>query len=257
MDFTEALNIGRMAAQAGAAIIREQFGLSQNKRIKADSQTLVTDTDIAAETAILKVLASHSDYGILSEESGLSGESNGPVWVVDPLDGTSNFARSVPVFAVSIALMHENKVIAGVIIDPVHQKEFYAARGGGAYLNGNKLVQEHITNATPVVFVNHGHREVDKKRFAEITQRLILNFNLRKFGTTALELCYVATGNFDGFICSGDEIWDFAAGVLIASEAGCVFTDWQGNAWDGKSSYILVAKPAIHSQIVNAVKDLQ
>jgi fructose-1,6-bisphosphatase/inositol monophosphatase family enzyme len=77
MDYTEALNIGRMAAQAGAAVVREQFGLSQNSRIKASSHTLVTDTDIAAETAILKILSSHSEYGILSEESGLSGESKG------------------------------------------------------------------------------------------------------------------------------------------------------------------------------------
>jgi myo-inositol-1(or 4)-monophosphatase len=257
MDYTEALNIGRMAAQAGAAVVREQFSLSQNIRIKASSHTLVTDTDIAAETAILKVLSSHSEYGILSEESGLSGESRGPVWVVDPLDGTSNFARKVPVFAVSVALMHENKVVAGVIVDPVHEKEFYASNGGGAYLNGKLIVQEPIVNAKPVVFVNHGNREVDKKRFAEITQRLALKFNLRKFGTTALELCYVATGNFDAFICSGDEIWDFAAGVLIASEAACIFTDWKGNPWDGKSSYILVAKPEIHSEILNAVKDLQ
>jgi myo-inositol-1(or 4)-monophosphatase len=257
MDYAEALKTGRLAAQAGAVVIREQFGLSRNRRIKAESQTLVTDTDIAAEKAIIEVLTSHSDYGILSEESGLSGESNGPVWVVDPLDGTSNFARSVPVFAVSIALMHENKVVAGVIVDPVHQKEYSAYRGGGAFINGTQLVQEDFINATPVIFVNHGHREVDKKRFSEITQRLALNFNQRKFGTTALELCYVATGNFDGFICSGDEIWDFAAGVLIASEAGCIFTDWQGNPWDGKSSYILVAKPAIHSTIVKAVNDLQ
>jgi myo-inositol-1(or 4)-monophosphatase len=257
MDFNDALNTGRMAAQAGAAVIREQFGQSNNSRVKAESQTLVTDTDIAAEKAIMEILSSHSDYGILSEESGLSGESKGPVWVIDPLDGTSNFARSVPVFAVSVALMHENKVVAGVIIDPVHQKEFYASAGGGAYLNGRIMVQEDIVNAKPVVFVNHGHREADKKRFAEITNRLAFKFNQRKFGTTALELCYVATGNFDGFICSGDEIWDFAAGVLIASEAGCIFTDWQGNPWDGKSSYILVAKPAIHSELVDAIKDLQ
>jgi hypothetical protein len=175
MDFNDALNTGRMAAQAGAAVIREQFGQSNNSRVKAESQTLVTDTDIAAEKAIMEILSSHSDYGILSEESGLSGESKGPVWVIDPLDGTSNFARSVPVFAVSVALMHENKVVAGVIIDPVHQKEFYASAGGGAYLNGSIMVQEDIVNAKPVVFVNHGHREADKKRFAEITNGWHLN----------------------------------------------------------------------------------
>lgn len=257
MDFTEALQIGRMAAAEGARVVREQFGNNPNRRVKDGSLTLVTDTDLAAEEAILKVLSDNTPYGILSEESGMTGETAGPLWIIDPLDGTSNFARSVPMFAVSVALMHQNDVIAGIIAEPMQQREYYALKGEGAFCNGNRLPLHTPDNGLPVVFINHGHRDIDKKRAAMITQRLSERFNHRKFGTTALELCYVATGNFDAFICSGDEIWDFAAGIRIATEAGCTFTDWQGNMWDGKSSYILVSKPEFHNELLSVTRNLR
>src|SRR6056297_2372506 len=104
-NLSQELNIALKAARDAAEIIREQFGNIPETRLKAGSETLVTDTDLAAEKAILKILRANSDYGIISEESGLSGSGDGPQWVVDPLDGTSNFARGVPLFAVSIGLL--------------------------------------------------------------------------------------------------------------------------------------------------------
>jgi myo-inositol-1(or 4)-monophosphatase len=251
------LQIARKAAEAGALVIRERFGASQTARIKNNSQTLVTDTDVAAETAILELLKNHSDYTILSEESGLSEKKHGPKWIVDPLDGTSNFARQLPLFAVSVALVHNAEILAGVIVDPMHSKEFYACKGGGAFFNNSLLVPAKLQNPTPVLFINHGHHAEDKSRFTRATAILSPDYSLRKLGTTALELCYVAAGLFDGFICSGDEIWDFAAGVLIASEAGMIFTDWRGKAWDGKSNFVLVSRPEIHEEIIKKISPLQ
>jgi myo-inositol-1(or 4)-monophosphatase len=251
------LQLARKAARAGAIVIRERYGTSQPARIKQNSQTLVTDTDVAAETAILELLKNHSDYTILSEESGLSEKKYGPKWIVDPLDGTSNFARQLPLFAVSVALVHNAEILAGVIIDPMHSKEFYAWKGGGAFYNDFLLVPEKPQNPTPVLFMNHGHHAADKSRFTRATSILSPDYNLRKLGTTALELCYVAAGLFDGFICSGDEIWDFAAGVLIASEAGMTFTDWRGKVWDGKSNFVLVSRPEIHDDLVKKISHLQ
>jgi myo-inositol-1(or 4)-monophosphatase len=154
-------------------------------------------------------------------------------------------------------LAEGNDIIAGVVVDPIHQKEFYACKGGGAFCNDKKLEFTKNENNIPVVFINHGHRRTDKIISAEIARRLAGRFNLRTFGTTALELCYVATGSFDGFICSGDEIWDFAAGTLIASEAGCLFTDWKGAPWDGKGKYVLVSKSEIHKELTDIIRDLQ
>jgi myo-inositol-1(or 4)-monophosphatase len=154
-------------------------------------------------------------------------------------------------------LVHNAEILAGVIVDPMHSKEFYAWKGGGAFCNEALLVPAKPQNPTPVLFMNHGHHLEDKLRFTRATTILSPDYNLRKLGTTALELCYVAAGLFDGFICSGDEIWDFAAGVLIASEAGMIFTDWKGNAWDGKSNFVLVSRPDLHNVLIKKIRQLQ
>lgn len=256
-NFSADLQIARKAARAGANVISSQFGKSQDVQIKSDSNTLVTATDKAAEAAILDVLIKESGYCILSEESGLTGKMNGPVWVVDPLDGTSNFARSLPLFAVSLALVKGEEILAGVIIDPTHEREYYASKGGGAFCNDNRLRPEKSLHPVPALFLNHGSHAVDKLKYAELTRRLSSDYNLRKLGTTALELCYVAAGLFDGFICSGDEIWDFTAGALIASEAGSAFSDWKGRKWDGSGNYILISRPELHAQLLEKTFDLQ
>jgi len=251
------LKIALKAARAGAYAVMEGYGKNHGSRIKEASKSIVTDTDIEAERAILGILGSESDYGILSEESGSTGKDDGPKWIVDPLDGTSNFARYIPLFAVSVALMEGPEILAGVIIDPVNNVEYSASKNEGAYCNGDLLLPLHSGNQIPAVFVNHGHRQEDRLKFGKIVSRLSDSYNLRKFGTTALELCYVAGGMTEGFICSGDEIWDFAAGVLIASEAGCVFSDWQGRPWNGQTSSVIVARPDLHEDIVRKISDLQ
>lgn len=251
------LQTARKAARAGANVICSQFGKPQDVQIKSDSNTLVTGTDKTAEAAILDVLLNESRYCILSEESGLTGKKNGPVWVVDPLDGTSNFARSLPLFAVSLALVKEEEILAGVIIDPIHEREFYALKGGGAFCNDNQLEPVKSLHPVPAIFLNHGSHKAHKLKYAELTRRLSPDYNLRKLGTTALELCYVAAGLFDGFICSGDEIWDFAAGALIASEAGFAFSDWKGRNWDGKGNFIMITRPELQAQLLAKTSDLQ
>lgn len=252
------LEIALKAARAGAKVVLDNFGKSKDSRVKGDSKGLVTTTDLAAEKAILEILRNESGYPILSEESTSKIETNRPVWVVDPLDGTNNFARSLPLFAVSVGLMEGNESLVGVIIDPVNQKEYCAVKGGGAFCNGEKIIHPKFnTGYIPMLFLNHGYPEIDRAKFKELSKRLASDFNILKLGTTALELCYIASGSVDGFICSGDELWDFAAGIVITREAGCIFTDWQGNPWDGTHSHLLIARPEIHQDLVNIIKNLQ
>lgn len=256
--FSKNLPIALQAARAGASVIRENFGKSTAVRTKGDSGSLVTDTDLKAESAILEILTSCSSFPILSEESGLSEAGSGPKWVVDPLDGTTNFARSIPFFATAVALINESEIPLGVIIDPLRQNEFYAEEGKGAYFNHEKLILlRQKVNNSPVLFVNHGHKASDRTLYDKVTGRFSSSFELRKMGSSALELCYVANGSAHGFICSGDEIWDYAAGALIAQEAGCLFTDWTGKPWDGKNNFVLIASPEIHGQLVGQLADLQ
>lgn len=258
MNFSKDLQIALKAARAAAKIILENFGKSKDSTVKGDAKGLVTATDLAAEKAILEILSGESNYEILSEESGTSNRGGGKRWVIDPLDGTNNFARGLPLFAVSIGLMEGNESLVGVIIDPINQKEYYAVKGGGAFCNGEKIVHPKFdTDYIPMLFLNHGYPEVDRAKFKELSKLLASDFNVLKLGTTAVELCYIANGSVDAFICSGDELWDFAAGIVIAQEAGCIFTDWQGNHWDGLGNHLLISKPEIHGQMVEIIGALQ
>ena len=256
-DFSNELQIARKAAAAGAEIVRKRFGEASDIRVKGGAKGLVTDADLAAEKAILQVLTSESDYGVLSEESGGSGKSAGPQWVIDPLDGTNNFARSVPLFGVSVGLMDEKESLVGVIIDPVNEKEYYAAKCEGAYCNEKRIeLPEFDKEYIPMIFLNHGYDESHRAKFKKLAQSLASSFNTLKLGTTAIEMAYVASGAVDAFICVGDELWDFAAGIVIAQEAGCIFSDWQGNPWDGKTNHLLVSRPEIHQDLIKRIKNI-
>jgi len=252
------LNIALEAARAGADVIKENFGKFRDSKVKANAKGLVTQTDLEAEKAILKILTTKSDYQILSEESGAFGKNEGPVWVVDPLDGTTNFSRALPFFAVSVALMEGKDSLAGVIIDPVQHNEYYAIKGGGSFCNGETIsLTKFEDNYIPVIVLNHGYAEKDRNLYKELSKRLATKNNILKLGTTALEMCFLADGSIDAFICSGDEIWDFAAGMLITQEAGINFTDWKGDPWNGRDHYLLLSRPEIHTELVKQIEDLQ
>ena len=258
IDLDKYLQLALEAARAGAKIVADNFGKSTDSSVKDDAKGLVTQTDIEAEKAILSILSAKSNFEILSEESGLTGKSEGPVWVVDPLDGTNNFAHSLPFFAVSVGLMDGKNSLVGVIIDPIQKNEFYAKKQGGAFCNGKRIVLPEFTSAyIPTIFLNHGYDSKDRDKFKILSQRLSGENNILKLGTTALELCYIAKGAVDGFICSGDKLWDFAAGIVIAQEAGVIFTDWKGDSWDGKGNHLLFARPEIHSYLIEKIEKLQ
>lgn len=249
--------LARSAAERGAAIIRERFGQILEIEEKANQKGLVTEVDKQAEEVILGLLQS-SSYGVLAEETGLSVGKSKAMWVIDPLDGTTNFVRGLPFFAVSVALVLDRKPLLGVIVNPLTGDEYCAIRGKPTLVNGKRVkIDSKKQQKTPSYFVNHGYDIEDRKRFAEVTRRLACKSYLRKLGTTALELCYVAAGHVDAFVCSGDELWDFAAGLVIAEGANCVISDWRGKPWDGSSTYVLVSHPKWHESLVDSISDLQ
>ena len=253
-DFSKDLQTALKAARAGARIIYDNFEKLKDFQVKDHSKGLVTTTDLEAEKAIIAILKEQSSYGILSEESGLLNKKHGPIWVVDPLDGTNNFARSLPFFAVSIGLMVSNESMVGVIIDPINKKEYSATKGGGAFLNGRKIIlPDFKDDYLPMIFLNHGYGQTDRSKFKKLSGLLASDFNILKLGTTALELCYISIGSVDGFIASGGEIWDFTAGVLIARETGYTITDWQGEEWKSPDNNLLICRTEIHKKLINLI----
>lgn len=255
------------AAEAGVSAIRAKlpqfasdksnFSRQQPARQKDGSRGLVTETDLAAETAILAVLAANSNYGVLSEESGEQISDSELRWIVDPLDGTSNFARGIPQFAVSIALARGSELLIGVISDPVTGDCFFAERGKGAFCNAERLtVSSNVDPARAMIVVNHGYRPEDRILYAKAVSKFMLESYMRKLGSTAMELAYVARGHLDVWICSGDELWDFAGGLVIVQEAGGKVTDWSGRPWDGSTRDIVVTNSVLHDYTIERLSGL-
>jgi myo-inositol-1(or 4)-monophosphatase len=204
------------------------------------------------------MLQANSSYAIMSEETSPDESSRDLSWIVDPIDGTTNFASKIPLFAVSVALLRDQDVILGVILNPMTDECFYAEKGKGAYLNGQPLqVAAKTDPGATILFLNHGYPATDRKRYATLADRLGTTFFVRTFGPTALELCYLARGCAAGFICSGDELWDFAAGIVLVEEAGGKVTDWKGRHWDRSTSFILASNTSCHEELIAQIADLQ
>ncbi len=195
---------------------------------------LVTRADQESEGLILAALHDrYPEHAILSEESGDSGQqSSAYIWIIDPLDGTTNFAHGYPVYSVSIALRDERDFLLGVIYDPTRDECFTAARGQGAFLNGRPI---HVTGtaaierallATGFPYDRHEAADNNSAAFSTFLRRAQ---GIRRGGSAALDLAYVACGRFDGFWEMRLHAWDVAAGILIVREAGGLVTDYQGN----------------------------
>ncbi|MFH0853192.1 MAG: inositol monophosphatase family protein [bacterium] len=214
---------------------------------------IVTKFDLLADKIILEAIKNKfPDHSILSEESGSYGQRSDYVWVVDPLDGTTNFAMKNPFFCISIALTYKSRPILGVVYNPLIDELFTARTTKGAKLN-NKNIKVSKTYQLNHSFLSfcYGNRILDIKRAIKLFNKLKLTGkDMRQLGSAALEGCYVASGRTDALIVPGAHPWDVAAGALIAQEAGAMVTDFQGNDWTMQSKDILIASPQIHSLLI-------
>jgi myo-inositol-1(or 4)-monophosphatase len=245
------------AARLAASTLRHKFGNIKHITHKSNDRGIVTEADEQAESRILDYLSANTPYSILSEEAGAIHKAAGPVWVIDPLDGTTNFAQGLPLFVVSIALVELPQVLAGVIINPISGEEYVAELGKGLYKNGAKLNIDHSAiNKIPTIFINHGYSFKDRNNYSELCTRLAPISYLRTLGASALELAHLANGRADAFICPGDELWDIAAGIGLAKEAGYKVTDWNGKPWDNTNSYVLVSRPQLHEKLLKLISDI-
>lgn len=247
----------KAARRAGAVINRASNNLDVLTVRHKSLNDLVSEVDRAAEDAIIDAIKSvYPEHAILAEESGASGDSD-YVWIIDPLDGTTNFLHGFPVYAVSIALAHKGQVQHGVVYDPTRNDLYTASRGAGAYLNDrrlrvsrrDKLIDGLIGTGFP--FRAAADIEAYTAMFKELTTKTA---GIRRPGAAALDLASVAAGRFDGFWEIGLSPWDMAAGTLLVSEAGGLVGDLQGEANYMESGQIIAGNPKIFAQLVQTIR---
>jgi len=211
----------------------------------------VTDADRASEQAIVDTLARLAPgIPILAEERG--GARSGTRWAVDPLDGTTNFTRAMPVVGVSVALLDAGQPVVGVVIAPWLDLEFAVQRGHGARLNGTRLAPLRAEPATAVVATGFPFRVKDRiDRYLPVLHGCLEQFeDVRRAGSASLDLAWTAAGTFDGFFELGLGTWDVAAGAALVREVGGRVTDWEGGQGWLESGDILAAPPAVHEALL-------
>lgn len=252
------LNFAIQTARDAGQILLEKFGRKINISMKGDIN-LVTEADLASEKLIIERIKSYyPKHSILAEEAGnavVLGDSTWK-WIIDPLDGTTNFAHGYPCFCVTIALEHEGKIVLGVTFDPTRNELFAAEKGQGATLN-NKPIRvsetEKLGNALLVTGFPYNFKQ--KENFARhLTDFLLQSRGVRRDGSAAIDMAYVACGRFDGFWEEGLNAWDVAAGVLLIEEAGGSVTYYDGSPFSVYSPPICASNGLIHHEMLQVLR---
>jgi len=222
---------------------------------------LVTQFDREAQRMILKSLKNnYSDFGVLSEED-INEETDRPVkWIVDPLDGTTNFAHGLPIWAISIALEVQGDIVLGVVYDPNRDEMFSSSEKGGAYLNGRRIrvsTTGKLEHSLLVTGFPYDIRKSKKNNLLEFSTFAVRARAVRRLGSAALDLCYTACGRFDGYWELKLSPWDQAAGSLILREAGGRITDFVGQKFTIYGDEVLGTNRKIHRQMIRVFESLQ
>lgn len=253
-----ALDVALEATRAAGEIIRNGWNSDRQITFKGRAD-IVTDIDVAAERAILDILtAAFPDFGILAEESRPVAGSSPYRWVVDPLDGTRNYAQSIPHFCTIVALAKDDEIVAGVVYDPVREETFTAALGQGAFLNGDPIsVTETGELSRSLLSFDLGY--VDEKAGLALDMLRSLwpgMYSVRLMGSAGLGLAYAASGRVDLFFHHSLSPWDVAAGLIIAREAGGEVVDRQGNRAGLFTPSVICSSPALIDGFLSATDGL-
>jgi myo-inositol-1(or 4)-monophosphatase len=257
MDLEYAKRVGIEAAYSGAKILQEHFGHISRIGQKG-AFDLVTDADTASEKKIIQIIRRvFPDHAILAEESGINHGNSECQWIIDPLDGTTNYAHQLPIFSIAIALAVQGEIALGLVLNPMDGELFTAITGKGAALNGNPI---RVTSTAVVhqSLLVTGFPYDFSKIVEPVMQRFCVCQNasqgVRRLGSAALDICYVACGRFDAFWEQNLKPWDKAAAAVIATEAGAVITDFSNRPFALDQKEILVSNGAIHQEMLSLLE---
>jgi len=251
------LAVASEAARKAGGILKENIHGAREITYKGDIN-LVTEMDTRSERAVVETLrASFPEHGIIAEEETTIRNGSGYTWIIDPLDGTTNYAHGYPCFSVSIALEHEGDVITGVVYDPMRDELFTAQKGQGAYLNGKRIkvsIVDTLIKSLLATGFPYDRKVSEKNNLDYFHDLLMASQEVRRDGSAALDLCSVAAGRFDGFWELKLKPWDVAAGSLIVREAGGRVTDLWDNTFDIFADEVLASNGMIHGQMVEILR---
>lgn len=252
------IRIAMEAAREGGAVLRRFLGKVRHIETKHNEQSnLVTEADKASEEAIVNLIRRHyPKHAILAEEGGASGDAHGTRWIIDPLDGTTNFTHAFPMFSVSIGVERDGVIVAGVVYDPVRDEMFHAERGGGAFLNGRPIrvsLVDTLDKAMLVTGFPYNVRQNPNYCHERFIAFLMHAQAVRRLGSAALDCAYVAAGRLDGFWEVALQPWDKAAGALLVTEAGGTISNFEGGVHDLFDPPFLGSNGRIHAQMVDVL----
>ena len=238
------LNIMIKACEKASKILIRDFGELENLQVsKKGPRDFVTNSDKKVENIIITELSKYKKkYSILSEEAGfIKNEDLNNLWVIDPIDGTTNFLHGIPHFCISIALKSYEEITAGIIFDPIKNEIFYAEKNCGAYFNNHRIKVSNKNNLNECLFASNFNNIFD------------LDLNTRATGSAALDLAYVGSGRFDGYYQNDLNLWDIAAGVIIVREAGGKVNDF--NLSDNAKINIRASSEIIHDKMLKKLNN--
>jgi myo-inositol-1(or 4)-monophosphatase len=257
------LDVAKRAALQAGQFLLGNLGGTKGIHYKSEGhENPSSSADEEAEGIILNILGSNfPEYGSISEERGEKSGSSDYTWLIDPLDGTVNFIHGVRYFAVSIALAYRDDVILGVVYNPVADEMFAAVKGDGAYANGERIQVSTIGRVDESLLAIGFPYDRNSESFSKVIKYFIRlakdSQAVRRDGSTALALCNVACGRYDGFCVAGNEVWDYAAGNLIVAKAGGKVTDFAGEYFGVKNSksQVLATNGKIHQAILKCFEE--
>ena len=251
--------ITKACMKASRSLIRD-FGEIENLQVSSKGPgDFVTSADKRTEKILIEELQkAHPEYGIITEETGIINKSNTKNrWIIDPIDGTFNFMNGIPQFAISVGYEEENEIKCGVIFNPILNEMFCAEKGNGAYLNNSRIRvsnQKKIKDSLIVTGGPKGASKIKEKIFSEYINVSNNVANVRKFGSAALDVAYVACGRFDGYWQRELNYWDIAAGIIILKEAGGFVDFFEENKNFPLKKNILATNSLIHGELGELIK---
>ena len=244
--------------KASRSLIRD-FGEIENLQVSTKGPgDFVTSADKRTEKILIEeIQKAHPEHGIITEETGIINKSNvEKKWIIDPIDGTMNFLNGIPQFAISIAYEEKGEIICGVIFNPILNEMFVAEKGNGAYLNNSRIRvsnKKKIKNALLVTGGPKGNSKIKNKIFSEYINVSNNVSNVRKFGSAALDLAYVACGRFDGYWQRELNYWDVAAGIIILKEAGGLINFFEDDENNPLKKNIIASNSNIHNELLDLI----
>ena len=253
------LSVAIEAAKNAAVVQLGYFNNNVGVMEKDSAFNLVTEADLKSEDTIVETIRTYfPDHNILAEEKQYGKTDSEYLWIIDPLDGTNNFACGVPIFASSIALAHRGEIVCGVVYNPILNEMFYAEKGKGAYLNGKRIVVNNVDSLGKSLMITgfYYDRGADMEANCDAIKRFkgqkILG--IRRFGAAALDLCFIACGRAAGYWEFKLSPWDFAAGRLLVKEAGGTITDDKGGVLPiDQKAFVVASNGKIHAQMLDII----